>query len=234
VVVVDGGSTDDTVEVLERLQHRYGKMTIIRQPCSRGRGRDIAYRHARGKYLIQGADGDVIFRPTINSILHYFHTNEKLFYQYALFIPGSLLICTKETMDKAGGWPNLQVREDFYICGKLMQVCTVERNISLCDVAVETDLHARTASTRLFQLPEDYGLRYSYIAWRDYHRYVPFVQVIGSLRQYLRVGERPFLRKLGTVAMFFFGAIGQYTKVRYKARDDVQFQEWAESFIKMQ
>ena len=111
VIIVDGGSTDGTGEVLERLQHKYGNLTVICRPCSRGLGRDIAYRHARGKYLIQGADGDMIFRPTLQSILDYFHTNEKFFDQYALFIPGSFLICARDIMDKAGGWPDLQVRE---------------------------------------------------------------------------------------------------------------------------
>ena len=115
-----------------------------------------------------------------------------------------------------------------------MQVCTVERNISLSDVAVEENLGARTDKSRLIQLPEGYGLQYSYVAWRDYHRYVPFLQATGSLLRYLREEQRPVLRKVGSVAMFLFGALGQYTKARYKFRDDVQFQEFAESFIKMQ
>jgi glycosyltransferase involved in cell wall biosynthesis len=219
VVVVDGGSTDGTVEALERLRCRYEKLSVICYPSSRGLGRDVAYRRSKGRYLIQGGDADVIFQPTLRSVLDYYHKNEKTFGRYALFIPEAFLICTRDIMDDIGGWPDLQNTEDVYIGGRLLRVCVVERNTSLYSVVVKDHLKS---SSRGRLSPSN--LTFRYCLWRDFHRFLPFRNALEVLRISLR--EEIWLPlRFGIATMFLLGVIGQYSKVRYKQRgQDLQCQ----------
>jgi len=58
VVVVDGGSTDRTVEAAKAFAGRL-PLTVLSQPCTRGEGRNIAASHATGD-LLAFIDGDCI------------------------------------------------------------------------------------------------------------------------------------------------------------------------------
>ncbi len=58
VIVVDAGSTDQTLDVLQRYQDRL-PLRILQQPCSRGEGRNIGAQAATGD-LLAFIDGDCI------------------------------------------------------------------------------------------------------------------------------------------------------------------------------
>lgn len=136
------------------------------------------------------------------------------------------MVTTRQIMDSVDGWPDLQMAEDKYICGKLMQVCTVERNRSLYAVAVKE--HIMNAGRGRLPL---LNLEYNYVVWRDYHRTLPLAETIEMLRLYLREEQRWLPIKFSNVAMFFLGAIGQYSKARYKLRGtDLKSYVWTESF----
>ena len=55
-VIVDGGSTDNTLKILENYKKKYPILKIIKAKCNISEGRNIAIKHARGKIII-GADG---------------------------------------------------------------------------------------------------------------------------------------------------------------------------------
>ncbi len=58
LIVVDAGSTDHTLEVLQRYEARL-PLKLIQKPCRRGEGRNIGARHATGDVLAF-IDGDCI------------------------------------------------------------------------------------------------------------------------------------------------------------------------------
>jgi glycosyltransferase involved in cell wall biosynthesis len=225
VILVDGGSTDGTVEIVRRMERKHRNLIVISQPCSRGVGRDIAYRRSKGQYLIQQVDMDVIYRPTLHSILDYYHSRERIVGKYALQIPTAFLICSRDLMDRIGGWPDLQFAEDLYVYIKLTRVCTLERRRSLQDAAVREHIKGKC---RLLSRASQRG----YFVWRDFHRCLPFTETVEVLRMSLREEGRPFLIRLGTVPVFVLGALGQYSKMRYRLPgDDLQLYMWTSAFI---
>jgi len=222
---VDGGSTDGTVEVLRRMQGKHRKLTIICHPCSRGLGRDIAYKSSKGRYLIQQVDADAIYRPTLQIILDYYHSRENIVGKYALWVPTAFLISSKDVMESIGGWPDLQFAEDLYVYIKLTRVCTFERRRSLQEVAVKEHVRGKC---RLLSRASEHG----YFVWRDFHRFLPFAQAVELLRASLREQGRSLPMRFGTVPIFIMGALGQYSKTRYKLpSDDLQLYMWISAFI---
>ena len=64
VVVTDDGSTDGSVEVVERLAHQYSQIRLVRHPVNRGKGSAVrtALEHARGEFAIIH-DADLEYDP---------------------------------------------------------------------------------------------------------------------------------------------------------------------------
>ncbi|HJQ93615.1 MAG TPA: glycosyltransferase [Candidatus Thermoplasmatota archaeon] len=59
VVLVDAGSTDNTLEVAESYRRRFPHLTVIRQPSRRGEGRNLGAHQATGD-LLAFIDGDCV------------------------------------------------------------------------------------------------------------------------------------------------------------------------------
>lgn len=55
-VIVDGGSTDSTLKILESYKKKYPRLRIIKAKCNISEGRNIAIKNSKGKIII-GADG---------------------------------------------------------------------------------------------------------------------------------------------------------------------------------
>ncbi len=80
VVVVDDGSTDNSVFLLRRLQEQYPALrlvTLSRVPSRKlGKTRNISIQEARGKYVLLHIDCDDITAPYIEDFVEVYHQIE--------------------------------------------------------------------------------------------------------------------------------------------------------------
>lgn len=117
VIVVDSESTDGTLEILREYTKK-GKIKLIVQKCSRGKGRQVAFENSSGEYIISNLDIDDIFAPKLNELVKFYHKK----------CEGKLLLVISDLFDKdaqnvtiaprllisqIGGWRNLQYSEDW-------------------------------------------------------------------------------------------------------------------------
>jgi len=111
VVLVDSKSNDGSIELL-RMYAREGKISLIERKCSRGLGRQIAFESSTGDYVISGLDMDDVFKPTLGSILSFYH--DKAEGKLLTVINGeTTMICSRQLLTTLGGWRDLQFRENW-------------------------------------------------------------------------------------------------------------------------
>src|SRR3989442_5116656 len=72
VVVVDAESNDGSLEKLRRYSDE-GRIKLIVNKCSRGRGRQIALENSSGEYVISNMDLDEIYRASLKDLLRFYH-----------------------------------------------------------------------------------------------------------------------------------------------------------------
>jgi glycosyltransferase involved in cell wall biosynthesis len=122
VVVVDSKSRDGTAEVLERYRV---SIRLVSVECGRGRGRQIAFEHATGRYIVV-LDGDTTLQPAVLDFLSFYHARFEGFgflleewnadfraHSAPFFIAPAYLIRA------AGGWRDTPHREDDDLYGRL-------------------------------------------------------------------------------------------------------------------
>ena len=76
--------------------------------CSRGKGRQIAFEKSLGSYIISGLDADDIVKPTLKSVLLFYHTQHE---GYVLTF-GTIHFIPRDLVEAVGGWRELQWGED--------------------------------------------------------------------------------------------------------------------------
>jgi len=113
MVVVDNWSVDGSYEVLASFGDRVD-LTLVRARSSRGVGRDLAFRRARGQYVVT-FDCDTIYNDDWRRLLDWVLAERipyRLSATFSQFYPRGVL-------ESVGGWRDLQYWEDMDLWTRL-------------------------------------------------------------------------------------------------------------------
>jgi glycosyltransferase involved in cell wall biosynthesis len=75
IVIVDAGSQDDTVNILEEYREKGLPLQIFSQPCNRSIGRNLAIQHAKTNYLVCVDGGCLIHPGTLEALWNFWQKN---------------------------------------------------------------------------------------------------------------------------------------------------------------
>ena len=131
VVIVDNFSTDGTFEILREYEKSNG-VKLVQKHCSRGLGRQIAFEHAKGDYIIANLDLDDVFLPMLRDMLSKYHSRVEgnLLAIFNAVPPPhmtagwvqNITIGPRELIASIGGWRDLNLFEDWDIWSRAKQV----------------------------------------------------------------------------------------------------------------
>lgn len=74
IIIVDGGSTDKTLEIIRHYQKKYSYIKSISEKCSRARGRNLSVELAKNKVVAMTDGGCIADRDWIKNISEPFNT----------------------------------------------------------------------------------------------------------------------------------------------------------------
>ncbi|MDG6994396.1 MAG: glycosyltransferase family 2 protein [Nitrososphaerota archaeon] len=107
IVVVDNFSNDGSLKILRRFQYE-GKIKLVLQKCNRGHGRQLAFEHSSGEYIIDQLDLDDIYSQCFLDLVRLYHRK----FEGNLLLCHGFLIAPRTLLNELGGWRDLQWGED--------------------------------------------------------------------------------------------------------------------------
>ena len=116
VVVIDDGSDDNSLKILDSLVSKYSLLRVI--PLLRdnrrklGETRNISVRAARGKYVLLHIDTDDVWEPYIESFTKIFHELEKRFFLEDFMLSGNQIQMATKKLILDNPYPNVYYVED--------------------------------------------------------------------------------------------------------------------------
>ena len=118
LIVVDGGSTDGSIETLRDLESTHSKLRVYVEESNLGEGRQIAADHSRGDILVQHLDTDRRYDNQISRFIKIFEQIERKngISDLVLMTFDSIYIMRSDTMNVIGGWPAIsRVEERIFV-----------------------------------------------------------------------------------------------------------------------
>ena len=116
VLVVDDGSSDSSVAILEEMARKYSLLRII--PLQRdkkrklGETRNISIREAYGEYVILHVDADDVWEPYIQDFVKVFHKIESCIKKDILLSGQQINIARRDFLLSTGPYRNIYYTED--------------------------------------------------------------------------------------------------------------------------
>ena len=119
VIVVDAKSTDGSSRILKRFE-KEGRINLIVQKCTRGKGRQIAFENSSGDYIIANLDTDELYAPKLIELLSIYHhsCSDKTLLVTTSMERGkrgrqNVTIAPRGLVEEIGGWRDLNYAEDW-------------------------------------------------------------------------------------------------------------------------
>jgi glycosyltransferase involved in cell wall biosynthesis len=107
IVVCDNCSNDGSKEILQEYAQK-GRIKLIVEKSSRGRGRQIAFENSTGSYIISGLDTDDKLTQDFIVFLNIYHRC----YEGEMLSAGTIHVIPRNLVKEIGGWRDLNYGED--------------------------------------------------------------------------------------------------------------------------
>lgn len=120
LIIVDNYSTDGSFEILKHYSRVNANLKIFRCKCLRGLGRQIAFEHSKGKYVIT-IDMDTEYPSEKLRKFLSAHKQSKN-NVFAIKTWDSFCIYPRHLIDDVGGWKNYNVSEDVDVLARIFLV----------------------------------------------------------------------------------------------------------------
>ena len=126
VVVVDDGSSDSSVRVLQQMAQRFKQLRIFPYPRDPkrylGETRNLSVQHARGKYLLLHIDADDIWEPGISDWCEKARQLCERFDDEVYIAGKQINMVSKRLFTQFGGYRNIYYTEDRDLWSRLAAV----------------------------------------------------------------------------------------------------------------
>lgn len=123
IIVIDDGSNDDSLQVLDKLSQKYPNLRYISLPrdLSRklGETRNISIRAARGEYVLIHIDADDVWEPYIQDFVTLFHKVEQAVGKDQLLVGQQIGMAKRDFLLQFGPYENIYRCEDRNMMMKL-------------------------------------------------------------------------------------------------------------------
>lgn len=118
LIVVDGGSTDGSIDTLRELESANDRLHVHVEKSNLGEGRQRAVNISNGDILVQHLDTDRRYEPHVSTLVDIFESTEKEqnISDLVLMTFDSIYIMRSDTMDTIGSWPPIaRVEERIFV-----------------------------------------------------------------------------------------------------------------------
>lgn len=120
IVIVDAGSDDGSLEILQEFADRYDRLRCVVEPgCNRGEGRQLALEAAEGAHIISNYDLDQSYGDILAGVLAVYRDLLDSEGDVALRTAGNLFIAPRDLLFSIGGYEPLMRGEDHELTDRL-------------------------------------------------------------------------------------------------------------------
>jgi hypothetical protein len=146
IVVCDNCSNDGSREVLQEYAQN-GRIKLIVERSSRGKGRQIAFENSVGEYIISGLDTDDKVTGAFRTFLAIYHKE----YEGYMLSVGTIHIIPRQLVHEIGGWRDLKWGEDIDF-HKRAKVLKKQFELQYSLLLVERGHNKRSFTARLSEM----------------------------------------------------------------------------------